>query len=162
METLSRPHPQVRDSFRAAMRQIASTVTIVTAADGDRHHGMTMTAVGSLSMDPPSMFICTNQSTFLHDIIQSAQNFCVNVLRRDHVALSTVFSGRTPPEEKFKVGEWIVENGVHMLSDAQANVLCKKVAAVPFGTHTIFIGTVIDVRLNEDGAPLLYRNASYF
>ena len=123
METLSRPHPQVRDSFRAAMRQIASTVTIVTAADGDRHHGMTMTAVGSLSMDPPSMFICTNQSTFLHDIIQSAQNFCVNVLRRDHVALSTVFSGRTPPEEKFKVGEWIVENGVHMLSDAQANVL---------------------------------------
>ncbi|QPQ85338.1 flavin reductase family protein [Burkholderia gladioli] len=143
------------------MRRITSTVTIVTADDGSRRHGMTMTAVSSLSMDPPSMIVCTHQSTFLHDILQSAQSFCVNVLRRDHVAVSTVFSGKAPPEERFQVGEWIVENSIHRLSDAQANVFCKKVAAVPFGTHTIFIGTVTDVRLNDDGEPLLYRNASY-
>lgn len=161
MDALSIPLPQVSDSFRAAMRRIASTVTIVTTADGTRRHGMTMTAVGSLSMDPPSMIVCANQSTFLHDILQSAPGFCVNVLRRDHVAVSTVFSGKAPPEERFQVGEWTVEHGVHMLSDAQANVFCKKVAAVPFGTHTIFIGTVTDVRLNDDGEPLLYRNASY-
>src|ERR1700722_12794828 len=83
METLSIPQPEVGASFRAAMRRIASTVTIVTASDESRRHGMTMTAVSSLSMEPPSMIVCVNQSPFLHDILQSARGFCVNVLRHD-------------------------------------------------------------------------------
>ena len=70
------PPPPIATSFRAAMRRIASTVTIVTASDGERRHGMTMTAVSSLSMDPPSMIVCVNQNTFLHDILMSARLFC--------------------------------------------------------------------------------------
>jgi flavin reductase (DIM6/NTAB) family NADH-FMN oxidoreductase RutF len=52
--------------------------------------------------------------------------------------------------------------GMDYLTTAQANVFCRKVAAVPFGTHTIFIGTADEVALNEDNRPLLYRNAAYF
>ncbi len=52
MEATVAPNP-VELSFRSAMRRYASSVTIVTASDHDRRHGMTMTAVSSLSMPPP-------------------------------------------------------------------------------------------------------------
>ncbi len=154
--------PQTAASFRAAMRRIASTVTIVTASDGERRHGMTMTAVSSLSMDPPSMIVCVNQTTFLHDILMSARIFCVNVLRHDQADVSSAFSGATPPAERFDVGAWKRnEPGIDYLATAQANIFCTKVAAFPFGTHTIFIGKADEVLLNEDDRPLLYRNAAY-
>jgi flavin reductase (DIM6/NTAB) family NADH-FMN oxidoreductase RutF len=162
MEVLSIPQPEVGTSFRTAMRRLASTVTIVTASDESRRHGMTMTAVSSLSMDPPSMIVCVNQSTFLHDILLSAKRFCVNVLRHDQTDVSTAFSGAATPEERFLMGEWTKHaSSVDYLVNAQANILCRKVAAVPFGTHTIFIGTAEEVILNEDAKPLLYRNATY-
>ena len=157
------PGQPIAASFRAAMRRIASTVTVVTAADGERRHGMTMTAVSSLSMDPPSMIVCVNQNTFLHDILMSARLFCVNVLKHDQVDVSAAFSGATPAGQRFDVGDWkrMADGGVDYLGTAQANVFCTKVAAVPFGTHTIFIGKADEVLLNEDDRPLLYRNAAY-
>ena len=162
METLAVAHPPVGTSFRAAMRRIASTVTIITASDGDRRHGMTMTAVSSLSMDPPSMLICVNQSTLLHDILVSARHFCVNVLTHDQAEVSKAFSGASSPEERFSVGEWLTHAcGTHYLASAQANIVCRKNAAIPFGTHTIFIGSADDVMLGDDARPLLYRNAAY-
>ena len=153
----------IATSFRAAMRRIASTVTVVTASDGERRHGMTMTAVSSLSMEPPSMIVCVNQNTFLHDILMSARLFCVNVLKHDQVDGSAAFSGATPAGQRFDVGDWkrMADGGVDYLGTAQANVFCTKVAAVPFGTHTIFIGKADEVLLNEDDRPLLYRNAAY-
>jgi len=162
MDTLAVPDPQIGTSFRVAMRRIASTVTIVTASDASRCHGMTMTAVSSLSMSPPSMIVCANQSTFLHDILISARHFCVNVLKQDQADVSTAFSGAASSEARFLVGKWLRHAaGMDYLASAQANIFCRKVAAVPFGTHTIFIGTVDEVVLSEDGPPLLYRNAAY-
>ncbi|TKC88087.1 flavin reductase family protein [Trinickia terrae] len=144
------------------MRRVASTVTIVTAADELRHHGMTMTAVSSLSMAPPSMIVCVNQSTLLHEVLLSARHFCVNVLRHDQSSISTAFSGAVSADERFNVGAWRRHaDGPGYLDDAQANVFCRKVAAMPFGTHTIFVGTATEVLLNEDAEPLLYRNAAY-
>lgn len=162
MDTLAVPEPHIGTAFRAAMRRVASTVTIVTASDGSRRHGMTMTAVSSLSMDPPSMVICVNQSTFLHEILVSARHFCVNVLTHDQAEVSTAFSGASSPEERFSVGAWLTHAaGMHYLSSAQANIVCRKTAAIPFGTHTIFIGSAADVMLGDDTRPLLYRNAAY-
>ncbi|MES2258119.1 MAG: flavin reductase family protein [Pseudomonadota bacterium] len=162
MDLASIPAEEVQASFRAAMRRYASTVTIVTAADGSRSHGMTMTAVSSLSMTPPSMIVCVNQSTYLHEILLSAKRFCVNVLRQDQSDVSTAFSGALPSGQRFSVGDWRQGgDDLHYLHDAQANVFCKKVAAIPFGTHTIFVGTAERVLLSDDSKPLLYHNASY-
>ena len=93
MNTVTVQSQVVDLAYRAAMRRFASTVTIITAADPERHHGMTATAVTSLSMSPPSLVICLNQKTLLHDIVYRALRFCVNVLHRDQMALSAAFSG---------------------------------------------------------------------
>ncbi len=153
---------EVGSAFRAAMRGITSTVTIVTATDGERRHGMTMTAVSSLSMEPPSMIACVNRSSYLHDIMLGATRFCVNVLHSDQTGISSAFSGRLPSAERFRNGVWDRDPAsTDYLLDAQANIFCERIGAIPFGTHTIFIGAVKSVLLRDDTTPLLYRNAGY-
>ena len=152
----------VRSAFRAAMRSYAATVTVVTASDGRRRHGMTATSVTSLSLEPPSLIVCINQTTLLHDILLSARRFCVNVLTRDHSRLSAAFSGAVPPEQRFELGEWKqTADGIDFLVDAQTRVFCRKVAMIPFGSHSIVIGEVDDIGSSETAGPLLYRDANY-
>lgn len=155
-------NPTLPSSFRDAMRRVASTVTIVTAADGWHRHGMTVTAVSTVSMEPPSLLVCLNNNTRLHGIMGRATRFCVNILHADQADLSRAFSGAVAGEERFTSGAWKTsEDGLSYLLDAQANVFCEKVAAIPFGTHTIFIGTVAEVIVGDAIEPLVYQNASY-
>ena len=88
--------------------------------------------------------------------------FCVNVLRRDQVPLSSAFSGALPAEERFGLGDWKTSaEGVTYLADAQINIFCKKAAAVPYGTHTIFIGEAETVNVRDPIEPLIYQDATY-
>jgi flavin reductase (DIM6/NTAB) family NADH-FMN oxidoreductase RutF len=149
-------------AFRTVMRSYAATVTIITASEGGRRHGMTATAVTSLSLEPPSLLVCVNRKTLLHDILLSARRFCVNVLTHQQSALSVAFSGALAPEARFAVGTWDrSRDGIDFLRDAQARLFCRKVAMLPFGTHAIVIGEVDEVGLGETVEPLLYRDATY-
>jgi flavin reductase (DIM6/NTAB) family NADH-FMN oxidoreductase RutF len=159
---MSRPADDLRSQFRAAMRRHPAAVTIVTAADDRRHHGMTATAVTSLSLEPPSLIVCVNRITLLHDILVSARRFCVNLLGSGQAHLSGAFSGSVPPEKRFELGAWQrTTEGIDFLEDAQANIFCRRVAVVPYGTHAIFIGEVECVRLSSPVAPLIYHDAAY-
>lgn len=149
-------------AFRAAMRRFASTVTVITACDHARRHGMTATAVTSLSMEPPSLLVCVHRQTLLHDILLRAPRFCVNVLHSEQGPVSAAFSGGIPPERRFDGEEWQEsEHGVPFLRGAQANLFCRKAAAIPYGTHLILVGEVEQVELCEDTSPLLYHDAAY-
>ena len=162
MQNPTAPIPDVAERFRSAMRGVASTVTIVTAGDAVRHHGMTATAVMSLSMDPPSLAIAINRKTLLHDILTSARSFCVNILDEAQERVSAAFSGALPVDQRFSQGEWAyTDTGLGYLRDAQASIFCSKAASLPYGTHTLFIGDVTDIACGEGLSPLLYLNAAY-
>ena len=152
----------VAGKFRQALRGVASTVTVITGHDGHRHHGMTATAVTSLCMEPPALVACLNRSTLLHDILSKSDRFCVNVLDESQEPVSAAFSGAMPPSERFSLGAWsYLEDGLGYLEDAQASIFCTKTNSMPFGTHTVFIGEVFDMRISTGQSPLLYKNAFY-
>ncbi|WP_180897917.1 flavin reductase family protein [Martelella soudanensis] len=148
--------------FRATMRKYPAAVTIITANDGIRDHGMTATAVTSVSMDPPSMMACLNNRTLLHTMLLNQPYFAVNVLSVSHPEVSEAFSGKVAPEERFSTGGWVRDpKNMLILPTAHATVICSRVAAVPFGTHTIFVGRVLRAHVDEETRPLLYQDAAY-
>jgi flavin reductase (DIM6/NTAB) family NADH-FMN oxidoreductase RutF len=153
--------PDLGIQFRSAMRRFAATVSVIsTACRGDRH-GMTATAVTSVSMDPPSLLVCVNQRGRLSDMMQQAERFCVNLLHTEHVAVSRSFADPNLPE-RFASGLWHDDaRGMPYLADAQVAIFCAKTLAVPYGSHTIFIGDVEDLKIRDDISPLLYQNATY-
>ena len=148
--------------FRMAMRKFPATVTVVTANDGIRDHGMTVTAVTSVSMSPPSLMVCLNNRTLLHEMLLNQARFSVHVLNQEHTETSDAFSGVVPAEERFNTGDWVRDaSGMMVLRSALSNIICRRTVALPYGTHTIFVGEVTDVRVDEITHPLLYAEAAY-
>jgi flavin reductase (DIM6/NTAB) family NADH-FMN oxidoreductase RutF len=149
------------DDFRSAMRRFASTVTIVSSAHDGVRHGMTATAVTSVSMDPPSVLVCVNRSGRLHELMGSCRRFCINVLHADQSGVSRIFA-QAPSGERFSHGDWLEnEHGVPYLSGAQVTVFCRRSLVVPYGSHTVFFGDVEQVDVREDISPLIYQNGDY-
>ncbi len=153
--------PDLDTQFRAAMRKLASTVTVVTSREADEHHGMAATAVTSLSTDPASLLVCVNRTASMHAVLHRSQLFCVNLLGEQHGPLCDAFGGKLTGAARFGVGTWASDGeGVRYLVDAPANIFCRLDQQHDYGTHTIFIGKVERVRVQDDGQPLLYAAGS--
>lgn len=163
MNALTAESPtDVTAEFRNAMRRLATTVSLITSADDGIWHGMTATAVSSVSMSPCALLVCINEATSFHTIINHTGRFCVNLLGAPHVELSGIFAGKRKGLARFDVGTWAADRkGLPYLCDAQANIFCDVDASMHYETHTIFIGKVRDVRCAESVAPLLYQDGSY-
>jgi flavin reductase (DIM6/NTAB) family NADH-FMN oxidoreductase RutF len=53
------------------------------------------------------------------------------------------------------------EDSSDFLEDAQASVFRRRIAALPVGTHCIFIGKVERVRASSSVQPLIFHDAAY-
>ncbi|PDS40944.1 4-hydroxyphenylacetate 3-monooxygenase [Rhizobium anhuiense] len=149
-------------NFRAAMRRFPATVTVITAVKDGIDHGMTVTAVTSVSMDPPSLVVCLNNRTLLHEMLLCQPDFAVNVLSHAQRPLSEAFAGKVEPHARFGLANWRRhEAGMQLLDGANANVVCRRMAAVPYGTHTLFIGQVVHATVDPNTIPLIYEDARY-
>lgn len=154
--------PNLAVSFKHAMRRLAATVTVVTTGKENDRHGMTATAVTSVSTEPATLLVCVNQSAAMHAHLEVGSRICINLLRSVHTEVSKAFSGGLPTSERFSVGTWTDDDGgVPFLTDAQANLFCEVKLAVPYATHTIFIAEVNAVLLHDDVSPLIYQDGGY-
>jgi flavin reductase len=152
----------LQQDFRLAMRRVASTVAIVSAQREGERHGTTATSVTSISMDPPSLLVCFNQTSRLHDFLSSQDRFCINVLHTANLDIARIFSSNASAAERFAIGHWQNDGeGMPYLADAQANLFCQKEQEITYGSHTIFIGRVLRALAREDISPLVYRDGRY-
>jgi flavin reductase (DIM6/NTAB) family NADH-FMN oxidoreductase RutF len=95
------------DEFRAAMRQIPSMVTIVTTSVHGFCHGLTATAVASVSADPPQVLVCVHRATRSAAAISAAGRFGLNFLGAEHAELAEAFAAPTvDPEDRFRRARW--------------------------------------------------------
>ncbi len=149
-------------SFKAAMRRLTSTVTIISTQDGDLRSGMTATAVTSLCADPPSLLICVNRGASIRAHLRAQTKLCVNLLAATHVPLSQAFSGGVEPQRRFDLGHWATnDDGVPYLIDAAACLFCEVDQLIEYGSHSVIIGRVHAVELGPDAVPLVYGNGRF-
>jgi flavin reductase (DIM6/NTAB) family NADH-FMN oxidoreductase RutF len=150
----------VLEAFREAMRHVAATVYAVTTGPVGQRHGILATAVSSLSFEPPSLLVCVNRTASLHEPLACAETFCVNVLGLGNREIAQEFE-TARGEDRFGVGDLHEVLGVPVLANAQSYFICRTAHRHEFGTHTIFIGELIDARHRENAAPLTYYDRHY-
>lgn len=148
--------------FRNAMRRLAGGVAILTASDDNgKPFGMTMTAVMSLAMEPPSLVAAVNRSASIASVLEEGREFCVNLLLRRHTDFCQTFSS-LPSNERFTVGEWqYSEKGTPYLADGGAMIFCDVGPMHDFGTHRMVIGLVRKVLVHQDVDPLVHLDGNY-
>jgi len=149
-------------SFKAAMRRLSSSVTIVSTRDGESRWGMTATAVTSLSADPPSVLVCVNRGASIRAHLRSEARLCVNLLSSEHAALSRAFSGEVEPERRFELGNWDdADDGIPYLCDAMASLFCEIDQLIEYGSHSVAVGRVYSVKLGPSASPLIYGDGRF-
>lgn len=143
------------DDFKAALARWASGVTVVTAA-GPR--GMTVSAFAALSLDPPLVTVALARDADAAHAIVAAEGFAVHVLGDHQDDLSVRFS---TPGDRF-AGIDVVSGrfDAPLLHGCPSRLICAHHGAVDGGDHTILIGRVVQVDVN-DGEPLLYYRGAY-
>jgi flavin reductase (DIM6/NTAB) family NADH-FMN oxidoreductase RutF len=154
-------HDPLADSFRQAMRRVASTVNVITVCVGGEPRGITATAMSALALDPPSLLICINRTSSLHGSMEDVSHFRVNVLHRDQEGIARMFADRTQRDLRFASGWDVTCDRPPVLADAQAAILCRRTDHHRFGTHSIFIGVVEEVIVRDEVRPLLYLDGDY-
>jgi flavin reductase (DIM6/NTAB) family NADH-FMN oxidoreductase RutF len=148
--------------MRSGLRRLAKAVVVITTKQDGLRHAMAATAVSELSMNPPSMLICVNQTASLHPVLASGSDFCINILDAAHMHISAACSGKMKGEARFDVGSWADTSiDVPRLEDAQASFVCRQTKQVEYGSHSIFIGDVVEVFSSPVVDPLVYVDGRY-
>jgi len=153
----------LRDRYLEAMSEAAATVSVVTTDGPAGRAGVTVSAMCSVSADPPTILVCVHHLSPACQAIRANGVFCVNVLGDEQSAISDTFAGRspTPGGDKFDGTEWrALATGAPALVDPLVALDCRLVEHLRQGSHYIFIGEVADIALGN-GAPLVYAKRAY-
>lgn len=92
--------------FKNTLKLWASGVSVVTAQSKEGELGMTATSFTSVSMDPPQILVCLNETTETGAAILENKNFAVNILTSAQEQVSNQFAGGTSMDERFKNVAW--------------------------------------------------------
>lgn len=151
--------PIAAERFRAIMRSFANSVTVITTGLGGHVHGMTATAIASVSADPPTVLVVLHKGTRTHPLVCSSRRFGINLLAEHQVELGVRFASKH--DRPFDgVPHRLSGNGVPMLCGVLATLECETLQELDAGTHTIFVGRVLDGR-SLGSAPLVYHAGGY-
>ncbi|NLI46276.1 MAG: flavin reductase family protein [Acidobacteria bacterium] len=124
---------------------------------------MTAAWVGICASTPPSVMVCLREATYSHGNIMGRKAFTVNIASESlarHAAYVGRVSGKS--QDKFlKTGLTPVKStrvDAPFVKEFPLVVECKVIRTVEVGSHTMFIGEIVDVKaapsiLSVEGVP---------
>lgn len=156
-----------KNNFRNAMAYVGSAVNIITTSGEHGHHGFTASAVCSVTDSPPTILVCMNSSSALHQYFVKNNCLAVNVLHANQEDLSNIFANpKIDRNTRFKHGQWTsLTSSAPILIGALASFDCQIIQSHSLGTHTIFYAQILDSQVLEDHKPkegLIYFGRQYF
>ena len=148
-----------RARFRNAMACLGAAVNVITT-DGPRgRNGITASAVCSVTDSPPTMLVCINQSSYVHDVLHDNANVCINVLGAHSQALAQLFAGMTgcSMDARFDQCAWTPGHaGVPVLDDAMSSLQGRIVDSKTVGSHSVIFVEIERITSRDEGDGLVY------
>ena len=143
-----------------AIQKICYGVYIISSKKDGKINGQIANTAFQITSDPPTMAISVNKQNLTHQFIESSKVFTISILSKfAPMTLIGKFgfkSGRDTDkfaDTKYKTGATgapiVLENTIGFLE-------CEVLSMTDVGTHTIFIGKVVDCDVLSDNEPMTY------
>lgn len=156
METVTRP--AFAEQFREVMSGVCTPVSVVTALDGTRPHGTTVSAFASLSMDPPMVLVSLDRTSDLLAVVRRAGRFGLNVLESRQAKLAKRFARKGMA--KFDGVTWELEDDLPRLAGSSGWVACTVEKFIEGGDHVVALG-LVEAADSRPLAPLTYHARTF-
>ncbi len=143
-----------------AIQKICYGVYIISSKMDGKINGQIANTAFQITSDPPTLAISINKQNLTHEFIESSKVFAVSILSKfAPMTLIGKFgfkSGRDTDkfaDTKYKTGT----TGAPVVLDSTIGYLeCEVVSMTDVGTHTIFIGKVVDCDVLSDSEAMTY------
>ena len=137
------------------MRRFPAGVAVVTVAVDRQRVGLTVSAVTSLSLEPPLVSVAISQQAAMHELLAQVKTFSLSLLAGDQEGLAQHFARGVPPIAMWEGIELHRDDGAPLLSGATGWLDCALVNEIAAGDHTLYVGGVTQVELGRSGAGAL-------
>jgi ferric-chelate reductase [NAD(P)H] len=143
-----------------ALHKLSYGVYVVCSRKGDKINGQIANTVIQVTSDPPALAVSINNSNLTHEYIKESRIFTASVLCQD-TPLSFIGnfgfkSGRDADKFEginYKTGK----TGAPVVTDnAVAYMEVEVNREVDVGTHTLFIGELVDADIISDEVSMTY------
>lgn len=146
------------ETINKVMWAIPNALCLVGSASGEEWNGMTQSWVSQVSMEPVLLAISVDNKAVTNRLIREGGAFSVNLWDRADTRVFVKFSkpakrdGMTLNGRPVRIGE----TGVPIFEEAVAWIECRLHDTIDVGTHTLFLGEVVDTGFHEDreGTPV--------
>jgi flavin reductase (DIM6/NTAB) family NADH-FMN oxidoreductase RutF len=145
--------------FRTALGMFPTGVTVVTTSDGSAVKGMTANAFTSVSLEPPLVLVSVGKQAQTHAYLLKVKKFGINILKESQQELSGHFAGKFKDSVNEQIQYDFYED-IPIIRDSLASLACTLWKSYDGGDHTLFVGEVKAVQI-DDGAPLLFYKSAY-
>jgi flavin reductase (DIM6/NTAB) family NADH-FMN oxidoreductase RutF len=148
------PVPEGRDAEeydklrRRVLWTMPSGLYVIGSRAGERRNGMTANWATQVSSEPKLVAVSVEKAAFTHELIAEGRVFTVNVVDREDRAIVRKF---TKPVEVDPAASTLNgfpfhdgPTGAPILDQAVAWVDCRVHSTVDLGSHTLFLGEVVD------------------
>jgi flavin reductase (DIM6/NTAB) family NADH-FMN oxidoreductase RutF len=149
------------DTFKRAFRTWPSGVAIVTSAHVGELHGMTVSSLASVSLEPPLLSVSCELASKTLALLRRAEKFAVTVLAEGQEALSSRFASTSLEDVRFEGQAYqLGGNGCPLLGGGLAHLECSVFSITRAGDHDLVLG-LVESAVVHDGTPLTYWAGSY-
>jgi flavin reductase (DIM6/NTAB) family NADH-FMN oxidoreductase RutF len=150
------------DAFRSVLARWATGVSVVTSRDEEGDAGLTVNALLSVSLRPPSLLVSLTSDADTTPVIERSRRFAANFLAADQRPLSERFARTTPRAEKFRdLPVRRSPGGLPLLEGTLGAVECRVVTLTPVYDHVLVLGEVTHLEGGREGLPLLFYRSAY-
>ncbi len=144
----------------SALYKISYGLYVVTSVKENKFAGQIANTVFQVTSEPPKIAVCLNKKNATHEYVSSSRVFGVTVLEKDTPMQFIGNFGFKSSREvnkfedvKFKIGK----TGVPLVLDHAVAILEAQVKEeCSVGTHTIFVGELVDAELVSDAEVMTY------
>ncbi|MCX5598965.1 flavin reductase family protein [Streptomyces phaeochromogenes] len=158
---LTSPELASPDLLRSVFRRHAAGVAVITAQGGEGPVGFTATSLTSVSAEPPLVSFGVGTGASSWPAIAERDHVGVHILGEHQRELAATFA-RSGADRFGAPTAWREgPEGVPVLDDVLAWLVCRVVARVPAGDHRIVLAEVVLGDPAGAGRPLLYHQGDF-
>ncbi len=145
---------------RSLFRRWPAGVSVIVAELDGRRHGLTVSSLTSLSLDPPLVGISIAHQASLHELLRDAGSWAASILAGDQEELAQHFSRSVPPLVLWD-GVDVREDDPRLLAGAAGWLTARTVDELRTGDHTFFVAEVESVEEGTAATSLSYVHRGY-
>jgi flavin reductase (DIM6/NTAB) family NADH-FMN oxidoreductase RutF len=139
------------DLINSITFKIPNALALIGSASGEEWNGMTASWITQLSMEPVIIGVGIDNKAVTHRLVTEGGSFTVNLWSAEDTRPFVKFSKPAERDGNTLNGRpvFTATTGAPVFEEAIAWMDCAVRQAIDLGTHTLFLGEIVDAAVND-------------